>query len=210
MNSLINIFILVLACILISFGSVQGEELLKLDILIEEAIQNNPDLKAARHEIAAAKAQIPQARAWDPPQIGVEFFQTPIDSFPNPTEDSMELDYFVQQMFPFPGKRAAMSRSAESNAAMADQKYSAFEKKVIRDLKNAYYNLYLVQQKIRINSENQDLMHEFTNIAKSQYKVGIGKQADILRAQTELSLLINEGINLEQEKDPLKPWSIRF
>jgi outer membrane protein, heavy metal efflux system len=200
MNSRSKILLLLCICIVISFRSARGEEQLKLDSLIEEALQNNPDLIAARHAIGAAKAQIPQARAWDPPQIGVDFYQTPIDSFPNPGDDWMEMDYFVQQMFPFPGKRAAMSRSAESNSAMTEQKYRALEKKIIRDLKNAYYNLYLVQQKIRINLENQDLMHEFTNIAKRQYEVGIGKQADILRAQTELSILINEGINLDQEK----------
>jgi outer membrane protein TolC len=93
-----------------------------------------------------------------------------------------------------------MSRSAESNLAMTDRNYHSLEKKVIRDLKNSFYNLYFVRQKIRINSENQDLMREFTNIANRQYEVGIGKQADILRAQTELSILINEGINLGQEK----------
>ena len=173
---------------------------LNLDELISETIQNNPDLRAARHETEAIKAQIPQARAWDPPQIGVEFFQTPIASFPDPAKDSMEIDYFVQQMFPFPGKRAAMVRSAQSNTSMTDQKYRTLEKKVVRDLKKAFYNLYFVQRKIQINLENQDLMRDFTNIARRQYEVGIGKQADILRAQTELSSLINEGINLEQEK----------
>jgi cobalt-zinc-cadmium efflux system outer membrane protein len=200
MNSRTKTLLLLCICVVISFGSVRGEEQLKLDNLIEEALQNNPYLIAARHEIAAAKAQIPQARAWDPPQVGVDFYQTPVDSFPNPGDDWMEMDYFVQQMFPFPGKKSAMSQSAESNSAMTEQKYRALEKKIVRDLKNAFYNLYLVQQKIRINIENQDLMHEFTNIAKRQYEVGIGKQADILRAQTELSILINEGINLDQER----------
>jgi len=200
MNSKMMMWVVFFVCIAFPFGSSRGEEPIKLNDLINEALQNNPDLNAARHENAAAKALIPQAKAWDPPQIGVEFFQTPIDSFPNPADKWMEMDYFVQQMFPFPGKRAAMTRSTESGSAMTEQKYRALEKKIIRDLKNAYYNLYLVQQKIRINAENQDLMHEFTTIAKRQYEVGIGRQADILRAQTELSILINEGINLEQEK----------
>jgi len=187
-------------CLAISFGPAFADGALKLESLIEEAISNNPDLRAARHETAAVKAQIPQAKAWDSPEIGVDFYQTPIDSFPNPADDWMEIDYYIQQTFPFPGKKAAMGRSAESNTAMTGQKYRGLEKKVVRDLKNAYYNLYLVQQKIRINSENQDLMQGFTDIAKRQYEVGMGKQADILRAQTELSSLINEGINLVQEK----------
>jgi outer membrane protein TolC len=43
-------------------------------------------------------------------------------------------------------------------------------------------------------------MRQFVDIAMKQYEVGMGKQVDIFRAQTELSSLITEGINLEQEK----------
>ncbi|MBU4318405.1 MAG: TolC family protein [Proteobacteria bacterium] len=183
----------------VSSGYPQEIVELKLDQLVEEAIHNNPDLKAARHETASVQARISQAKAWDPPQVGVEFFKTPVDKFPNPADGSMEMDYFVQQMIPFPGKRRAASRAAESSAAMTGGNYRTLEKKIIRDVKSAVYALYFVQWKIRINSENQDLMHEFTEIAKRQYEVGMGNQADILRSQTELSILINEGINLEQE-----------
>jgi len=188
--------------ILITASGVFSQEYppLRLNDLILEALQNNPELRAARHQAAAARTQIRQARAWHPPEIGVELFQTPIQSFPNPVKDCMEIDYFVQQTLFFPGKLSAMTRSAKSNAAMMEQGYLAVEQKTIRELKNAYYNLYFVQHKIQINAENQDLMREFSDIAKRRYEVGVGKQADILRAQTELFTLINDGINLQQEK----------
>ncbi len=112
----------------------------------------------------------------------------------------METDYFVSQMFPFPGKIAAMGSAAESNANMMEQGYQALERKVIRDLKNAYYELYLAQRKIQINAENEDLMRKFVEIARKQYEVGMGSHHDILRAQTELSTLINDGVILQSEK----------
>lgn len=112
----------------------------------------------------------------------------------------MEVDYFLQQMIPGPGKLSAMGSAAESNAAMMSQSVRALERKIIRDLKTAYYELYLVQRKIQINAQNQDLMSNFVEIASKQYEVGMGRQSDILRAQTELSTLINDGITLQQEK----------
>lgn len=178
----------------------QETKTLNLDELVAEALQNNPQLKAARHRTDAAVERIDQATSWDPPQVGFEFFQTPIQSFPNPAKNSMENDYFIQQMFPFPGKLSAMGKAAESNARMFTEGYKALERKVIRDLKSAYFELYLVQKKIQINEENQDLMRKFVEIASKQYEVGMGKQPDILRAQTELSTLINDGINLKKEK----------
>lgn len=180
--------------------SVNGEKPLKLDDLIAEALQNNPQLRAARNQTAAARTRIDQATSWDAPQLGVEFYQTPVQSFPNPVKNGMETDYFIQQMFPFPGKLSAMGRAAEANASMFDQRYKALERKILRELKSAYYELYLVQRKIQINAENQDLMRRFVEIANKQYEVGMGKQPDILRAQTELSTLINDGINLQKEK----------
>lgn len=178
----------------------QSGKILKLDDLIAEALQNNPQLRAARHQTSAAQTRIDQVTSWEAPQIGVEFYQTPIQSFPNPVKNGMETDYFIQQMLPFPGKLSNMGKAAEYNASMLDQGYKAIGRKIIRDLKSAYYELYLVQRKIEVNAENQELMRRFVDIASKQYEVGMGKQPDILRAQTELSTLISDGINLQREK----------
>jgi outer membrane protein TolC len=191
---------IVIALLLPSLVLGQESKPLKLDDLISEALQNNPQLRAARTQTSAARTRVNQATSWDAPQVGVEFFQTPIQSFPNPLKNGMETDYFIQQMFPFPGKLSAMGSMAESNAKMVDQGYKALERKVLRDLKSAYYELYLTQRKIQINAENQELMRRFVDIASKQYEVGMGKQQDILRAQTELSTLVNDGLNLQKEK----------
>jgi outer membrane protein TolC len=178
----------------------QESQPLNLDELVAEALQNSPQLRSARNQAAAARTKVDQVTSWDAPQIGFEFYQTPIQSFPNPLKNGMETDYFVQQMIPFPGKLSAMGKAAENTAGMIDQGYKALERRIIRDLKSAYYELYLVQRKIQINAENQELMRKFAEIARKQYEVGMGQQADILRAQTELSTLINEGVNLLKEK----------
>jgi Outer membrane protein len=191
-------FSLVFLLIPFTYGQEQKRE--ELQALITEAIQNNPQLRAARNRTEAAKTKIDQSTSWEPPQLGVEFYQIPVQSFPNPVKNNMEMDYSLQQMIPFPGKLSAMGNAAENNAEMADQNYKALERKLIRDLKSAYYDLYLVQQKIQINAENQDIMRSFVDIARKQYEVGMGKQVDILRAQTELSTLANDGINLRKEK----------
>jgi len=171
-----------------------------LQPLITEALHANLQLRAARNSAAAARARVAQVTTWEAPQLGVEFFQTPIRSFPNPLKDQMEVDYFLQQMIPGPGKLSAMGVAAESNAGMMDQSAQALERRIIRDLKTAYYELYLVQRKIQINAESQGLMRNFVQIASKQYELGMGKQSDILRAQTELSILINDDITLQQEK----------
>lgn len=173
---------------------------LSLEDLLKEALENNPQLIAARNQVSAATARISQATAWEPPQVGIDFFQTPVGSFPNPIKNGQETDYFAQQMFPFPGKLSAMGRSAKFAAKMTVEDYKALEDEIIKNLKSTFYELYFAQRKIQINGENQDLMRQFVDIASKQYEVGLVGQADVLRAQTELSMLLNAGINLQRDK----------
>ena len=84
-----------------------------LSALVHEALQNNPQLKSARSQTLAEQTKVKQVTAWDPPQVGVSFYQTPIQSFPNPIKNGMETDYYIQQMFPFPGKLSNMGKSNE-------------------------------------------------------------------------------------------------
>ena len=172
----------------------------ELPDMVAEAVRNNPQLRSAREEVGAARARVRQARAWQPPQAGVEFFQTPVSSFPNPIKGGLETDYFVQQTFPFPGKLSSAGASAEALAAAAQASYRELERAVIARVKTAYYQLYLAQQRLVINAENQDLVRQFVRSATRRYEVGTGSQPDVLKAQTELSTLLNDALILEQEK----------
>jgi cobalt-zinc-cadmium efflux system outer membrane protein len=181
-------------------GLSQSSDSLNLADLVKEAIANNPQLRAARHRAAAMETRVDQVTAWEPPQVGVSFFHTPIQSFPNPFKNGTETDYYIQQTFPFPGKLSSMGEAAQNGAAMAGEEYTALEHAIVRKVKDACYLLYLVQRKIEVNAENQDLMRRFIAIASQQYEVGRGSQADILRGQTELSTLATDSVNLRKEE----------
>ena len=170
-----------------------------LDSLIATALRNNSQLKSYEYQASAARAKIWQAVSLDAPMVGIEYMQAPISSFPDPGKDQMEKDFFVQQMIMFPGKTLAMRSMASNNAAMMKQVYKAQERKVIRDVKAAYYMLYFTRQKKRLSDENLGLMKDFIQIARKMYETGMSLQIDILRAQTELANLQNQQIDQEQE-----------
>lgn len=172
--------------------------------LIEEALQNNPSLQAAGYKTSASRAQTPQMTAWEPPQFGIEFYKTPVKSFPNPIVNGMETDYFVQQIIPIPGKRSAMGNAAASNSLMQEQNYRILKNKLIRDLKTAYFDLYLQNRKIEINAESENLLRQLADNAAHQYQVGFGNQAVLFRAQTELARSLTQQQNLQNDKKNAK------
>jgi outer membrane protein, heavy metal efflux system len=165
-----------------------------------KAAQNNPRLKAAESKIQASSASVNVQKSLDPPQVAVEFYQTPVASFPNPFKDQMEYDYSIQQMLPFPGKLGAMTGAQRKRTEMLKADRRTLEQDIIRNVKSAYFEAYLLDRRMEINKETQALVRGFVAIARKQYELGMGNQYDILRAQTELSSLVNDSIVLSQQR----------
>lgn len=165
---------------------------------ISEALMNNPGLQGARARHERALARIPQARAWDDPQVGVEFYATPVTSI-NPFKDGMETDYFVQQMIPFWGKKRLMGKAAASGADVVEQAFTTTERDLVLGVKRAFAMLYSAQRRLEVNETNQRLLRQIIESAQAKYSAGITTQGDVLKVQVEMAQLQNERSVLEQE-----------
>jgi len=176
----------------------------QLNGIIDKAMKNNPTLKAAGNKIDAAKASERYAKSLDPPLVAVEFYQAPVTGFPNPFRDQMEYDYSIQQMFPFPGKLGSMARAEQKRTAMLSADQQTQQQDIIRNVKTLYFELYLKNRQSEINHETRALVREFVDITRKQYELGMAKQSDILRAQTELSSLGNDSIVLVQQRKSME------
>lgn len=165
-----------------------------------KASQNNPALKAADAAVTSSTASANAQKSLDPPQVGIEFYQSPVSAFPDPFKDQMEYDYSIQQMIPFPGKLGAMAGAERKRTEMLKADRRTREQDIIEKVKSLYFELYLKDRKMEINHETNTLVRGFVEIAQKQYQVGMGKQSDVLRAQTELSSLVNDSIVLVQER----------
>jgi len=109
----------------------------------------------------------------------------------------------LMQDFPGPGKlkAAASVAGAESKA-----KYFAFETAVLQTafaVKQAYYQLWFLDEKIRINRETLNLLADLAKIARAQNEVGKVTLQDVYRAQIEQDRLATEISNLEDSRRPL-------
>lgn len=168
--------------------------------LIREALEKSPSLQAARLETDAAYASAGARRAWNPPLVGVEFMERPLASFPDPIRNPRETEYFLQQAIPFPGKPAAMAEPERWRARSGEERVRALADEVARDVKTAWYGLCLADARLRSNAESQEAAQRMIGAARKQYEVGLGGQADVLRAQAEWTALRSEALSLEEER----------
>ncbi|MCL4704927.1 TolC family protein [bacterium] len=169
---------------------------LRLRELLREARERNPEILAAEKRRQAAQARIKPAGTYADPQIA---FQTMYAPYPLTNAFNGERIFTISQMFEFPGKLGLMSGMArkESEAISADVETTRL--RVLRDVKATYFMLYRVDRELEINAANRRLMKQFIEIANVKYATGMGLQPDIIKAQVEFSMLVNDSLMLAQE-----------
>ncbi len=165
--------------------------------LIQEALARNPEIVAARKQWEAATTRITQARSLEDPTLSVQLWNFPQTFNVTQTQNSI---FGLSQSFPFPGKLTLKGEVASRSAEMTEQALRAKERELIARLKQAYYDLFLVQKAIQIHHEQVDLLRQFVEIANAKFRTGKGSQTDVLKAQVELSLLHQHLPVLEQRR----------
>jgi cobalt-zinc-cadmium efflux system outer membrane protein len=170
---------------------------LALPDLIQEVLARNPELAAARKQWEAATNRIAQARSLDDPILSVQLWNVPQPFKATQADNTI---FGFSQNLPFPGKLALKGDVASRSADMTEQAIRAKERELIARLKQAYYDLFLAQKTIQIHHEQVELLRQFVEIANAKFRAGKGSQADVLKAQVELSLLQQQLPVLEQRR----------
>jgi outer membrane protein TolC len=65
----------------------------------------------------------------------------------------------------------------------------------------AYYDLFLAQKSREIVEKNKNLLQQFAEISEARYKVGRAAQQDVLKAQVEVSRLLDRLAVLDREHE---------
>jgi outer membrane protein TolC len=171
---------------------------LALPELIQEVLARNPEMMAARKQWEAATNRITQARSLDDPTLSVQLWNLPQTFNVTQAQNSI---FGLSQSFPFPGKLALKGEVASRSAEMTEQAVRAKERELIARLKQAYYDLFLAQKAIQIHHEQVELLRQFLESANAKFRTGKGSQADVLKAQVELSMLHQHLPVLEQRRE---------
>jgi cobalt-zinc-cadmium efflux system outer membrane protein len=177
-----------------------------LDALIAGALESNPEILAARRKFDVATKRPSQVSTLPEPKFNFTNFGVghPVSSL-----NRSEFAYVgvgVSQEFPFPGKLSLMKDIARKEADSERQMVRDTELRVISRLKQSYADLYFTYKSIEIFQKNRDLLDKFTKIAEAKYRVGSGLQQDVLKAQVEISVLMQRLEVLEQQKGSLEAF----
>ncbi|HEX5911626.1 MAG TPA: TolC family protein, partial [Rubrobacter sp.] len=177
---------------------------LALQELIAEAQRANPKIQAARARVDMAQARIPQARALPDPMVSVGYTN---EGFSRLTLGSLEdaaLGVSVSQEIPYPPKLALKGKVSAQERQREDERFRGIELDIMARLKVAYYELFLVERALDIVAKHKALLEQMAQTAEARYAVGRTVQQDVLRAHTEITILLQRLAQLEQQRGSLR------
>ena len=181
-----------------------------LGTLIAEALQNNPELRAAAKETEAAGERVRPAGALDDPTLEAGLLNVPNRSWSLNREDMTMKMLGLSQKLPYPGKRALREQVAAKDAESAGYGLRETANRIVRDVKLAYFDLALTGETVRQLQDNRLILDQFLRVAESRYAVGQATQAEVLRAQTQLGRMSEELLRMERERPVMEAELLRL
>jgi len=186
------------------FSSAQSEKpKLNVDRLVDEALQNNPEISAVKIKWEIFKEKIPQSYALEDPMFGFGIVNIPTN-FSFKDEDMTMKEFSISQKFPFPGKRPLMKEMASKEAEAVSTEIQGKIHQIIKDVKTAYYDLSHIYRTTEVTQRNKRILEDFAKIAETRYAVGEGIQQDVFKAHVEVSKMVDDLIMLGQRKRSLE------
>lgn len=195
--------ILVFLTILMTTGTVlllsqeQSEDAeINLVILIQDALDNNPQLKAVHDEWQASLEQISQAKAYPDPMLSFAHFGQGIETKLGPQRNKLSLS----QKIPFFGKLSIQESIARENSSIFEARYVQAQADLMVQVKEAFFSLYWFEKAIGLSGEEKEVLSRLARIAQKKYETGQASQQDVLKANLEFSRLSEKVLTLKQGK----------
>ncbi len=189
------IFQLVVFFLVVGFRvyNAQGNAL-KLEEVRQEVMERNPSIQAAKARADARKYSAKIERSLPAPEFSYERWGLGGGKI---AEESW---YGIRQKIPFPSKLSRKAQSMEHEANAQGYHAQGTERELLSQAEKAYFDLFYYSRALPNVEENAILFRQFIRSGAAKYATSEIAQVDLVRAQTELTKLLNLKITLEQEK----------
>lgn len=183
--------------------ALQADELALRD-LVEEALKNNRNIRAAERRVEAYRQKIPQAGSLPDPMVGVGYQNDTLNSYTYGESPDAKWMFEASQMFPFAGKRGLKQEMARADAESQQALLEGLKRRVAARVAELYHDLHLVYRSLDVLAERRSLYAAVEEAALARYSSGMGTQQEVLMAQSEKYMIVEREEMLRQKRETLE------
>jgi outer membrane protein TolC len=139
--------------------------------LVQEALEHNPEILAARRAVDAKRARIPQAGAWPDPTVSLSYGGNAFPPFTVMRADPSSIrQVMAEQMIPYPGVTRLRTSIASRDADAEQLAYEAVARQVATEVKGAYFDLAYVDQSLAILEKDRQALEAFEKVSEIRWR----------------------------------------
>lgn len=173
--------------------------LLSVDEVVAEALQANPEIRAAVRCLSLAQLKTTTARSLDDPTLMARDWDTPLRK---PWDlNQAQAMFMLQQSFQSKQKRDMRANVAGDDVGVAAAELESLRQEVSAEVRKACADLMRNADEMKLHERQVSLLKEAQAAALAEYTTGKVSQTEVLRAQMALTRLNEHIIELEEERD---------
>lgn len=161
---------------------------------VEQALAHNPQLEAARQQVAEARAGAVQATAIPDPSLGATF-----DDLRQPFSVGGSRELNLGLTVPLPQKQALRARVARGDVRTAEFAYTTLRQQVAAQAVQGYDALLVALRHARDLEEAHQVALEFVRRTEARYQGGTAARLDVVKATVDASQVQNDLIAAQRD-----------
>ena len=172
---------------------------ISVDDAVADALQSNPEIRAAVRRLTLAQLKTTTARSLDDPMLMVRDWGTPLREPWDLNQAQIMLS--LQQTFIGKQKRDLRAQVAGDDAAVAASELESMRQEVAVEVRKDCADLVRNADEMKLHDRQASLLKEALAAMLAEYTTGKVSQPDVLRAQMAVTRLNEHLIELQQERD---------
>lgn len=160
---------------------------LSLDLAHELLLETNPEIRAARQNIAAARADVLDASLWPNPRVGFdsENYALSAAARSNGFLDEQNLVVRVEQLLETGGKRGKRTAVAEKGVAAEEAALADTVRRLRLELDRNYWRVVLAAEQLGLAEQILADFDRILSLSRERYRQGEASGLEVARLATE-------------------------
>lgn len=171
-----------------------------LEDYLQEAADNNPELKASYASFEAALQKAPQVASLPDPTLTVSAFGRMIET----RLGAQEARFSLMQMFPWFGTLKAQKDAAVARADARFMEYINQRSALFVEVKTRYAELYVLDKTIALKEQNLEILDSYRELALSGFRSGNAPMVNVVKVDLERDAAKTEVNLLKSRRKPLE------
>lgn len=193
MNKLLIISLMVCSCWTCAWSQ-------PLQVVVQHAIENNATLEAAELEMKMTKIAVDEAWKLPDLKVGYGWFA----SEPQTRTGSQEYKVSVQQMLPWFGVLNNKKNVAKTKVQLSHSQLLLARRKLIFSVSRGYYNLFALQQKIRVTNHYIEWLEDKRGLILNRLQSNKGNLSDVLLLDMRVNDLKQMVVEVKAEESSMQ------